>query len=509
VRILRNTFLLLFSLVLLSCSVAPRVPENTKRPNIVFILTDDMAASDLDFMPKTRALIQDQGVTFSQFLVNMAICCPSRATILRAQYSHNTKIVDNQPPGGGYEKFHALGREDSTIAVWLQSGGYRTALMGKYLNGYAPNNSRTYVPPGWTEWYSSPGDPFFNDAAYTGFNYTLNENGTLVQYGDAPEDYGTDVYAAKAVDFIHRSAQTGQPFFVYISTYAPHNPSTPAPRHASLFSDLKLPRPSSFNEEDVSDKSRYYARNPSLTEEDIALLEQKYRLRIQSLQAVDDMVESIVHELENSGQLDNTYIFFTSDNGFHLGQHRLPAGKATAFEEDIRVPLLVRGPGIKPGIVIDKLAGNVDFGPTFAELAGCQAGDFVDGRSLVPLLKGDFTWAWRKAYLLQRGSNPTPKGDGVDLSLLSSGLLQGEQEPADSPFDAKPGGAFVALRTDQYTYVEFLNGDFELYDIKKDPYQLENIAETADGRLMSRLHDWLSQLRKCSRSSCRSIERGP
>jgi arylsulfatase A-like enzyme len=507
-RLLRNTTLLLCILGLVSCSTAPNSPSVAQRPNIVFILTDDMASADLAYMPRTTALLQDQGASFSQFLINMPICCPSRSTILRGQYAQNTKITDNQPPGGGFEKFHARGLEDSTISVWLQSAGYRTALVGKYLNGYAAEAGRTYIPPGWSEWYSSPGDPFFNDAAYTEFNYTLNENGTLVQYGSAPEDYGTDVYARKAVDFIHRAAGAGAPFFIYIAPYAPHNPSTPAPRHAALFTDLKLPRSPSFNEADLGDKSRYYAKNPLLTEEEIILLEQKYRLRIQSLQAVDDMVAGIVQELQSSGQLENTYIFFTSDNGFHLGEHRLPAGKATAFEEDIRVPLLVRGPGIKPGTVIDKLAGNVDFGPTFSELAGTGAPGFVDGRSLVPLLKGSFTCSWRKAYLLQRAFVPNAKS-GEDLSLWKVGPLLGEQEPPDSPLDAKPGGAFIGLRTVQYTYVEFVNGDFELYDLRKDPYELENIAGTAPSRLISQLHRWLKELKTCSAGSCRSIEQRP
>lgn len=509
IKILRNFFLILFSITLLSCGAGNPSAGTSKRPNIIFILTDDMASTDLAYMPKTIKLIQKEGATFNQFLINMPLCCPSRTSILRGQYAHNTQITDNQPPGGGFEKVYRLGLEKSTIAVWLQDAGYRTALIGKYLNGYPAEASRTYIPPGWTEWYSSPGDMNFNDVAYTEFNYTLNENGTLVPYGDAPEDYGTDVYANKAVSFIKRSTEAGQPFFAYIATYAPHNPSTPAPRHANMFLDLSLPRTPSFNEADVSDKSRFFSKNPLLTDADITLLQEKYRLRIQSLQAVDDLVESVVAELQATGQLNNTYIFFSSDNGFHLGEHRLPAGKQTAFEEDIRVPLLVRGPGIQPGQVINQLIGNIDLAPTFAELGRGTVPTFVDGRSVVPLLKGDFIFSWRNAYLIERGALGNENSFAAEYNISQNGPLAGDREPPDSIYDSKVGGAFIGLRTSNYTYLEFKNGDVELYDLRQDPYELQNIAQTADPKLLAKLHKWLSELETCEAKSCRKYETGP
>lgn len=508
-KILRAALIISYSFVLLSCSAGQTSSLPSKPPNIVFILTDDMASTDLAYMPKTIRLIKDQGISFNQFLISMPLCCPSRTSILRGQYAHNTQILGNEPPEGGFEKVYKLGLEQSTIAVWLQSAGYKTALFGKYLNGYPAEASRTYIPPGWTEWYSSPGDANYNDAAYTEFNYTLNENGALVKYGNAPADYGTDVYAAKAIDFIQRSADAGQPFFAYIATYAPHNPSTPAPRYANLFADLPLPRPPSFNEADVSDKSRLFAKNPLLTDADIKLLQEKYRLRIQSLQAVDDLVESIVSKLEAAGQLNNTYIFFASDNGFKLGEHRLLAGKNTPFEEDIRVPLLVRGPGIEAGKSVNELAGNIDLAPTFAELARVKAPGFADGRSLVPLLMGRFPFGWRNVYLLERGSI-NEQGFFTDKSIYANTPPRiGELEPPDSIFDNKPGGDFRGLRTNDYTYVEFQNGDVELYDLRKDPYQLQNIASSADPSLLNKLHAWLLKLQNCTADSCRKYDVGP
>lgn len=507
-RLTRRILFVLCAIALLSCSTGG--PASTaKQPNIVFILTDDTVTTDIPYMPKTVKLIGDQGTTFSQFFISMPLCCPSRTSILRGQYAHNTQIWDNQPPGGGFEKFYGMNLGQSTMATWLQKAGYRTVLIGKYLNGYAAEASPTYIPPGWTEWYSSPGDPHFNDATYTEYNYTLNENGTLVRYHDRPEDYGTDVYARKAVDFIKRNAATGKPFFAYISTYAPHKPATPAPRHVGMFDNLPLPRPPSFNEADISDKSRFFSDNPLLTDQQISELTKLYHLRLESLQAVDDMVENIVTTLRDTGQLDNTYIFFTSDNGFHLGEHRLLEGKKTAFEEDIRVPLLVRGPGIPTGKVINQLTGNVDLAPTFAELAGAQTPKFVDGRSLVPLLKGRFVFWWRNAFLLEFGSAVNNDAFSFKIPAVEDGPQVGDWEPPDSIYDSKAGGSYTGLRTGDYTYVEFLNGDTELYDLHNDPYELRNIAGTADPHLLARLHKWLKELKTCVGDSCRSYDIRP
>ena len=507
---LRKLFLLASIVCLAGCgapataSPAPTVvteatdASESSRPNILYILTDDMAVSDLQYMPKTLELIGGQGVTFENFFVSMALCCPSRACMLRGQYPHNTQIVGNNRPDGGFGKFHNLGREDSTVAVWLQEAGYNTALFGKYLNGYPGNMGKDYIPPGWTEWYSA-----VEGSAYSEYNYTLNENGALVEYGNAPEDYGTDVYAAKTMDFMARSVAAGEPFFAYVSVYAPHDPATPAPRHENLFADLTLPQPPSFNEEDMSDKPQRLSDNDALEAEGIARLERIYRKRIQSLQAVDEMVADFVTQLESLGQLDNTYIVFTSDNGYHLGEHRLPQGKNTPYEEDIRVPLLVRGPDVTAGEVVDTLTGNIDLAPTFAEWAGISAPDFVDGRSLVPFLRGETPSEWRDAFLLERGSQSAQTS--INVPATPSATL----EAPDSPLDRVPAVNYVGLRTADYTYVEYANGEIELYDLRADPYQLQNIASTADPSLLAMLHAWLESLRQCAGESCQSAEMQP
>ena len=196
---------------------------------------DDLDArlDTLDYTPRIRTLLQEAGVTFENALVPVSLCCPSRVSLLRGQYVHNHQVLSNGPPDGGFQKATELNLEQTTLATLLQDAGYTTALMGKYLNGYPYTDALTYIPPGWNEFYSPS-----SDAAYFGFNYTLNANGTLVSYGSAPEDYMTDVLSRTAVNFITRTAGAGTPLFLYVNTYAPHGPSTPAPRHSGLFTDI-------------------------------------------------------------------------------------------------------------------------------------------------------------------------------------------------------------------------------------------------------------------------------
>jgi N-acetylglucosamine-6-sulfatase len=310
-----------------------------------------------------------------------------------------------------------------------------------------------------------------------------------------------------------------------LSVYAPHRPATPAPRHANLFADVNLPQTKSFNEEDVSDKPQYIRQNPTLNSRNLRRIERFYRRRLQSLQAVDESIASLIATLKAQNQLDNTYIFFTSDNGLHLGQHRMPSGKQTPYEPDIHVPLIVRGPGVPTGTRQELMTGNIDFAATFAELAGVKPPDFVDGRSLVPLL-GNNTLedkAWRKVYLLEnwqvKGSQNSPKPS------------RGIQEPSDydeqlanslstSSASAKPRKLrknktmnivpeFQGLRTKNYTYVEYVTGEKELYDLRQDSEQMQNLADNAVPELVQKLALRLNELRQCSRGSCQTVENKP
>lgn len=443
-----------------------------KQPNIVFIITDDQDTETLAYMPRLQALLGDQGVTFANAFVALPVCCPSHVSVLTGQYPHNHGIRHNIPPLGGWQLFHDRGQENSTIATWMQDAGYHTGRIGKYLVGY-PDDS-TYVPPGWDEWYSSYG----GFGRY--FNYSLNENGTVVRYGDRPEDYSTDVYAAKMVDFIERAeAHDEQPFLLFFAPSAPHGDgmpngrATPAPRHAGMFEGVTAPRPPSFNEADVSDKPPAIRDLPLLTDAQIAEIDIEYQTRLESLQAVDEGIERIIDTLAERGELENTYLVYTSDNGYHLGQHRLLNGKGQLYEEDIRVPLLVRGPGVPAGVTREEFAMNIDFAPTFAELGGAKAADFVDGRSLVPLL-GEGSPRWRRDFLVEMYRIPEMGGDE----------LRG-------------------LRTRDRIYIEYLSGPRELYDLHEDPYQLDSLHETAPPGQLRRLSRRLAELATCAGETCR------
>ncbi|MGE5220974.1 MAG: sulfatase [Omnitrophica WOR_2 bacterium] len=481
-------------------------------PNILFILTDDLDSTSVAAMPHLKQLITDQGTSFSNYLVNISLCCPSRASTLLGEYAHNTGILSNRPPAGGFETFYQLGRENNDIAVQLHQSGYRTVLLGKYLNGYPNSVSQTYIPPGWDEWFAPvSGNP------YEEYNYSLNENGKIIAYQHKKDDYLTDVLSAKAIDYLQRTAGSKQPFFMYLATYAPHGPSTPAPRHTSLFQNEPLPDPPNFNETSVNDKPAYIQALPTFQPNEIEAIHHLYIKRLRSLQAVDEMVQKLVETLQANGQLDNTYIIFTSDNGFHMGQHRLMPGKQSPYEDDIRVPLVIRGPNVKAGISRPELAGNIDLAPTFAAIAGMAASQSFDGRSLLPLLTGaPAPPDWRHAYLIQhRADGEIPeaayKNSGV---LLSPSQFTGLLEPPD--MDVLPRGqsnlvipSFIGIRTDRYLFVEYTTGERELYDLQKDPYELKNLVKKAPQDLVNQLAGWLAQLENCKGGRCRIADQKP
>jgi N-acetylglucosamine-6-sulfatase len=503
-----------------SSSGTTPVATPAAKPNILFVLTDDMRLDDLQYMPDVRRLIGDAGLTFDNQFDNVTLCCPARTSILRGQYSHNTGVLTNGGTNGGFETAHAINVEKSTVATAMQSAGYTTGLFGKYLNGYPNTVSPSYVPPGWDTWSSSS-----KGNAYSEFNYTLNQNGAQVRYGSKPGDYGTDVYSRQTTAFIDHAKTAGKPFFAYLAVYAPHQPATPAPQDAKAFRGLKAKRDPAYNEADVSDKPAFIRNLPLMGTQVQTKVDRLARRRAQSLQAVDRDVAGLIAHLDSIGELDSTYIVFTSDNGFHLGQHRMPAGKQTAYETDIHLPLLVRGPGVAAGSHVQDITGNIDLAPTFAALGGATLTDSPDGRSLVPFLESRAPSAsdWRQAYLLEHWTTSlTPQN--------RSGAGQLEPDDLDQSDAAKAGGAtgsttstsiragkaslsnipeYQGLRTARYTYVEYSTGEKELYDVIKDPNELTNLAATASPALLATLHARLGQLRTCKADGCRTAENKP
>lgn len=471
-------------------------------PNIVLILVDDLDVALFDRMPRLNRLLTQQGVRFEQHVVSISLCCPSRSATLRGQFAVNTGMYRNAMPGGGFQYFYEKGLEQSTLGTWLQSAGYRTALFGKYLNEYptgAPDG--LYIPPGWNEWYSP-----VDGTPYRSFNYTMNENGKPVAYGQGPQDHITDVITRQATGFVTRTTAQApdQPFFMYVAPYAPHAPATPPARYAQVSPGLAAPRTPSFNEADVADKPAWVRAQPVLNAQRTGAIDSLYRNRYRSMLGVEDLVEQLLASLQQQGRLANTYVFFASDNGYHQGQHRLDSGKNTAFEEDLRVPLVVRGPGLAAGRSVAQLTANVDYAATFAELAGVSPPDFVDGRSLVPLLRTGAARPWRQALLLEH--HPTEATD----RNRRAGPVNPTVEPADA-FDTLATddriGSFRGLRTaDGFTYVEYDSGDRELYDLMADPFQLDNTYARAGSSTRDRLSRWTRQLGAAAGAGMRAAE---
>ena len=416
-------------------------------PSVVVILTDDQRWDTISAMPTVESQLVDKGVRFTNAFVPDSLCCPSRTSILTGSYSHTTGVWRNQPPYGGWQSFN----DTTTIATWLHSAGYSTALVGKYLNGYwdAPTG---YVPPGWDHWAS------FIRADYYG--YQLNVDGTISDFGDAPSDYSTQVLADDASSFI-RSANG--PLFLYFAPYAPHSPATPAPQYASAFSDLAPWRPPSYDETDVRDKPAWVQRLPLWNQAKVARKDEFRQNQYRTLLSADDAVGQVLQALSDTGRLDNTMIVFLSDNGISWGEHRWGT-KRVAYEESIRVPFVVRYDPLTAAARTDpNLVLNIDIAPTIAELTGAPA-PTMDGQSLLPLLA-------------------SPSAAGRDDFLVEHLAKTDDRVPT-----------YCGVRTRGYLYVYYVDGEEELYRLSRDPFELRNLIRHPPQRELDRLRARLTQL---------------
>jgi N-acetylglucosamine-6-sulfatase len=505
-----------------AASGSPAAPGSSK-PNIVVVLADDLDAVTVKKFSKIMGLAAE-GLTFDNNFVSLSLCCPSRSTLLRGQYAHDTEVFGNKAPSGGFRKFHDKGEEASTLATWLKDVGYRTALMGKYLNGYPRPLDGSFVPPGWTTFISA-----LDNGGYGEYDYDLAVDGKVEHHGHEPDDYLTDLIGVRAKRFIAEAAAAKQPFLLYVAPFSPHAPSTAPPRYEGSFPDeLKAPRPPSFDEADVGDKPKWLAGIPKLGPEEVKFIDRSYHKRLQAMLAVQDLVTNVVQALKDAGKLDDTYILFTSDNGFHLGEHRLNPGKNTEFDTDLRVPLFVKGPGVPAGKSVTEISGNVDLAPTIAELAGARAPDFVDGRSLVPFLRGKKPSAWRKCLLLEHAGPEQLEDDSDKAEEWPDNVEEAADETdAAAPKEKgkKEGGkkkrkrhkqshdgktpVFAGVRTLEWSYVEYEDGEKELYDIVKDPDELENVASKVDAAVVAKLHAQTEALVKCHGAGCRAAEEKP
>ncbi len=455
------------------------------RPNVVVIETDDQTLESMKVMSTVQRRIADRGVTFRNSFVNFSLCCPSRATFLTGQYAHNHHVTSNHAPDGGYRRFERL-HGNNNLAVWLQRDGYSTALVGKYLNGYGKPDP-AHVPSGWTKWYAAVNTQ--GSTAQAVYDYRLNENGTLVQHGDSPADFKQYVLTAHAVDLIDRWAPEARPFFLWLTYTAPHTTGTdspspqppfdcqmaaqPAVRDADAFDAEPLPMRPNFNEADVSDKPEWLQAKPLLGDGQIDDIARRYRCQLESLQAVDRGTGQVINALRRSGELSNTYVLFTSDNGFFNGEHRRPGDKSTPYEESIRVPLVMRGPGIPAGVQVRDPAINADLAPTVVQATGAKPRAIMDGRSLL-------------------GAARHPNREtGRELMLEAY------------PYHRITG--FKGVHTRRYLYARYLTGEEELYDLAHDPFELKNAAhDPAYTEVRSKLAGELKKLKRCAGRDCRT-----
>jgi arylsulfatase A-like enzyme len=445
-------------------------PSPVERPNIVFVLTDDLSTDLLQYMPNVRQL-EREGRSFTNYFVTDSFCCPSRSSIFTGQFPHDTGVYMNGGPTGGFSKFTRAGKDRQTFAVALHATGYRTAFMGKYLNGY---DKTTYVPPGWDQWDG------VGSGGYGGFNYVLNENGRLSIGGRAASSYLTDFLSGKGSGFIKQSAAAGAPFLLEVATFTPHRPAVPAPRDAHRFLGTHAPRGPAFNESDLSDKPRWLRSYHALGHGQFAEIDAEYVRRVQSVQAVDRMVGRLRSTLQARGLSRNTYFVFSSDNGYHMGEHRLMPGKTTAFDTDIKVPLIVVGPSVPAGTSDTTLAENTDLAPTFEELTATSIPASVDGRSIVSLLHGERDANAPDAVLIEH-HGPSLDKDDPDRPGPASG---------NPP-------SYTAVRTADALYVEYKDGEREFYDLRADPYELDNTIATLPPARLTRLRRTLQKLRTC------------
>jgi arylsulfatase A-like enzyme len=462
-----------------SATAAPR--SVVTRPNIVFVLTDDLSTNLVtqQFMPNLWALKQ-HGATFANYFVTDSLCCPSRASIFTGRYPHDTGVFTNGGTDGGYGAFQANHDDQSTIATDLHAAGYRTAMMGKYLNQYHTNDP---PGPGWDSWDVA-------DWGYPEFNYDLNEDGRVVHFGGpdqkGKDNYLTDVVSGLADAFVDKTVaqQHRQPFFLEVASFAPHQPYTPAPRYAGLYPGLKYPATPAFDAANLN-PPRWLGSRAPLTTQQLANIDLAYRKRAESVKSVDDLIGSLVTTLRRDGVLSHTYFVFSSDNGLHMGEHRLTPGKLTAFDTDIHVPLIVVGPKVHAGTTIQAIAENIDLRSTFDALAGTHPAEAVDGRSLTAVLVGG------------RGAPATPSGWPTGVLVEHRGPDGANAGPDRPPSRSGNPNSYEALRLTNALYVEYADGEREYYDLTTDPYELDNIYATLPPARVAALHQEITRVEHC------------
>ncbi|KAL4878216.1 Six-hairpin glycosidase-like protein [Aspergillus karnatakaensis] len=467
-------------------------PSPKSRPNFLFVFTDDqdLTLNSVEYMPIVSSRIRDQGIDFTNHFVTTSLCCPSRVSLWTGKQAHNTNVTDVSPPYGGYPKFISQGFNEDWFPVWLQNAGYNTYYVGKLFNSHSVDT------------YNDPFVKGFNGSDFLLDPFTYSYwNSSYQRNHDPPRSYEghytTDVTEEKALGFLDDAlADKSRPFFLTVAPIAPHfergsppKEPIPAPRHAHLFPDAKVPRVPSFNPLNQTGPSwinDLQHQNQTVVDYE----DHFYRQRLRALQGVDELVDNLLTRLEDADQLENTYIIYSSDNGFHIGHHRLPPGKSTSYDEDIRVPFFVRGPGIKPGQKETDVTTHIDFAPTVFELVGLP-------------LRGDFDGT----PLRIRNNSQAVKHEHVTVEYWGLSVLEGDYANLSPQGNHRmPNNTYKSIRliSEEYNlfYAVWCTNEHELYDLHRDPYQIHNIYATTSPRVLSRLDALLLVLKSCAGKTC-------
>nr|XP_033803923.1 N-acetylglucosamine-6-sulfatase [Geotrypetes seraphini] len=474
--------------------------------NIILILTDDQdtVIGGMTPMVRTKTLIGQEGVTFTNAFTSSPLCCPSRSSILSGRYPHNHLVMNNSLSGNCSSLAWQKYQEPQAFPVYLQKKGYHTFYAGKYLNQYGDKEAggTAHIPPGWNVW-----NTLVKNSKY--YNYTLSVNGQAEDHRSSYEsDYLTDLIANRSLEFLQKSSK--RLFFMMLAPPAPHSPWTAAPAYKDAFNTTKAPRNGNF---DVSGKGKHWlirqATSP-MPASTVNFLDTVYRERWQTLLSVDNLVEKVINKLKDEKILDNTYIFYTSDNGYHTGQFSLPVDKRQMYEFDIRVPLLVRGPGIKPNQTNKEPVLNIDLGPTFLDIAGINVSQTnMDGLSMLPLLLTSArNIPWRSDFLVEYAGEGYPDQD-PSCPKLGPGVS--ECFP-DCVCEDALNNTYACVRTLGATdlqYCEFADAEsfVEVYNMTSDPDQLVNIVKQVSPDVLEKMNQRLIKLQACAAASCRSPSR--
>jgi arylsulfatase A-like enzyme len=539
--------LLLLCLLLLAGPRSSTAAETAQPPSFVVIQTDDQTLDQLyatfgqpklQAMPNTLNMIAKRGETFNNYYVSYPLCCPSRVSLLTGRYAHNNGVKGNIQPNGGYFGFSFRAAYSHNLATWLQGAGYRTIHVGKFLNGYGdePYSNGTEVPPGWTAWHTV----LKADTDHYYYGYSLNNNGQIEgPFGDSgtwePREYGvrddigcpyaplnglpcyyeTDQLTNYAIGEL-QATPPEQPFYLQLDYTAPHgdfrHPAgpEPAPRHYDWFKGAPLPhdRSEGFAEGNVADKPRFIRDAPYLGLSDIHTYRVYYDKVLESLRSVDDGVKLLMDTLGSQHRLRNTYVIFTSDNGFFYGEHRLIGGKFLAYEPSTHLPFLIRGPHIRAGTESSELIGNIDVAPTVLELAGVEPDKSVDGRSITPFLH-DPELTTLRPYLFE---SFVESSDVVEAGAIaepgdqsSTPAARARANPGATASILAPPKDYEGIRLGPYKYIAWPDGEKELYDLEKDPYELNNIVRIPNYfPVRNFLHrELLNRLEDCVGRVCR------